>query len=206
MEKYSWYAVKLIVACVIVFVLQNVFAGFTNQFSLDARYIMSRPWTIITYMFLHAGIDHLFFNMLALGMFGSVLERIIGSKKFLLTFFASGLIAGIGSIVFYTSSIGASGAIYGVMSILAVLRPRMIVYTGFMPLPMFAAVAFWAAGDLLGLFSPSDMTAHAVHLFGIVFGLIYGIRLRKDYGEFAIRKPKGEISDEEIESWEGRYM
>jgi len=206
MEKYNWYALKLLAVCVIVFILQNIYQDLTDQFSLDSSLFLSRPWTIITYIFLHGSFEHLFYNMFALGLFGSVLEDIIGGKKFLLTFFASGIIAGIGSLIFYTSSIGASGAIYGILGALAILRPRMVVYVGFVPLPMFLAVILWTAGDLLGLFSPSDLIAHAAHLFGLVFGLIYGIYLRKDYGETFVKKPKEEISDKEFKAWEEKYM
>jgi len=204
--KYNWYALKLVAVCVIVFILQNVYENLTGQFSLDSSYILSRPWTIVTYIFLHGSFEHLFYNMFALGLFGSVLESVIGSKKFLLTFFISGIIAGIGSIIFYTSSIGASGAIYGILGVLAVLRPKMTVYVGFVPLPMVLAVVFWATGDLLGLFSPADLIAHAAHLLGLVFGLVYGIILRKDYGEFIPKRPKEEISDEDFKVWEEKYM
>lgn len=203
--KYNWYAFKLVAICVVVFILQNIYTDLTDQFALDSAYLLSRPWTIITYIFLHGSFEHLFYNMFALALFGSVLEKIIGGKKFLLTFFVSGIIAGIGSVIFYTSSIGASGAIYGIMGILAVLRPRMAVYVGFVPLPMFLTVALWTAGDLLGLFFPTDLTAHGAHLFGLIFGLIYGIFLRKDYGETS-RKKIEEMSDEEISDWEEKYM
>jgi hypothetical protein len=206
MKKYDWYALKLVAICVIVFILQNVFGSLTDEFSLDSTTFFSRPWTIVSYIFLHASFEHLFYNMFALALFGSVLERIIGSKKFLLTFFISGIIAGVGSLIFYTSSIGASGAIYGIMGALAVIRPRMTVYVTFIPLPMALAVIFWAAGDLLGLFSPSDLIAHGAHLSGLVFGLIYGIRLRKEYGENIIKRPKKEMSDEEFRDWEEKYM
>jgi membrane associated rhomboid family serine protease len=143
--------------------------------------------------------------MFALALFGSVLESIIGGKKFLLTFFLSGIIAGIGSLAFYSSSIGASGAIYGVMGALAVLRPRMIVYIGF-PLPMALAVVAWAGGDLLGLFTPSDLTGHAVHLFGLILGLAYGIFLMKKYGEKRTKDKKEDISEEDFRRWEKKYM
>ncbi|MFH1228880.1 MAG: rhomboid family intramembrane serine protease [Candidatus Aenigmatarchaeota archaeon] len=204
--KYNWYAFKLIAICAAIFILQNIYPSLTESFSLDVQQILSSPWIIITYMFLHGSFEHLFFNMFALGMFGSILEQTVGGKKFLLIFFASGIAAGIGSLLFYTSSIGASGAIYGVLGTLAVLRPRMTVYVSFVPLPMILAVVFWAAGDLLGLFSTSDLIAHAAHLFGLVFGLLYGMLLRKDYGEYHVERKKDEISDEEMNRWEDRYM
>jgi len=204
--RYNWYAFKLVAICVIVFILQNIFSSLTDQFSLGTTQFLSRPWTIITYIFLHGSFEHLFYNMFALGLFGSVLESVIGGKKFLLIFFVSGIIAGIGSLIFYTSSIGASGAIYGIMGALAVLRPRMTVYVSFIPLPMALAVVFWAAGDLFGLFMPTDLIAHAAHLFGLIFGLIYGIKLRKEYGEVVSKKLKEEIGDEEFKTWENEYM
>lgn len=160
---------------------------------------------LITYLFLHGSFEHLFYNMFALGLFGSILEIVIGSKKFLLTFFSAGVIAGIGSFIYPTVSIGASGAIYGLMGVLAILRPRMVVYVG-IPLPMALAAAFWAAGDLLGLFAP-DTIGHVAHLTGLAFGLIYGFSLRKEYGEFATKRPKEEeISDDELKEWEDKYM
>ena len=206
MKNYKWYALKLIAICVVIFILQNVFENLTDEFSLDSVGILSRPWTIVTYIFLHGSFEHLFYNMFALGLFGLVLENVIGSKKFLLVFFISGVIAGIGSILFYSASIGASGAIYGIMGALAVLRPKMTVYIGLVPLPMALAVIFWAAGDLLGLFIPTDLTAHAAHLFGLIFGLIYGIYLRRDYGEVPIKKKKEKINDKEFKAWEEEYM
>jgi len=204
--KYNWYALKLVAICIIVFIIQNLYTGLTDQLSLVSSEILSRPWTIVTYLFLHGSFEHLFYNMLALGLFGSILESVIGGKKFLLTFFISGIIAGVGSIIFYSSSIGASGAIYGILGVLAILRPKMAVYVGFVPLPMALAVIFWAAGDLLGLFSTTDLIGHAAHLFGLIFGLVYGINLRKRYGEKKIKKPKEEISEEEIRNWEKKYM
>jgi membrane associated rhomboid family serine protease len=82
----------------------------------------------------------------------------------------------------------------------------MVVYVGFVPLPMFLTVFLWSAGDLLGLFFPTDLTAHGAHLFGLIFGLIYGLILRKDYGEFIVRRPKEEIDDEKFKEWEDEYM
>jgi uncharacterized protein len=206
MPKYDWYAFKILIACVAVFVLQNIFPEITDLFSLDSQLVFLRPWTMITYMFLHGSFQHIFFNMLALGMFGSLLESIIGGRKFLIIYFVSGIAAGIGSLIFYTSSIGASGAVYGILGALAVLRPGMTVYVSFFPLPMFLAVFFWAAGDLLGLISPGDLIAHAAHLFGLVFGLSYGMLLRKKYADHHSRRPKGNVSDEEINRWESSYM
>lgn len=222
MKKYNWYALKLVAVCVVIFALEVIYALQYGSFDSDGfnqglnvlfdsfgvslqNILIGRVWTLITYLFIHGSFEHLFYNMFALGLFGTMLEILVGSKKFLLTFFAAGVIAGVGSFIYPTASIGASGAIYGVMGVLAAIRPKMVVYVG-IPLPMALAAAFWAAGDLLGLFFP-DMIGHFAHLTGLAFGLIYGFNLRKEYGETATKKPKEEdISDEELEKWEDEYM
>jgi hypothetical protein len=205
--KYNWYTLIIIVACVVVFILQNIFPSITDEFSLTSSLIVARPWTIITYIFLHASFEHIFYNMFALAIFGFILESIIGSKRFIMVFFASGIAAGIGSLLFYDSSIGASGAIYGVMGMLAVLRPKMTVFVGFgIPLPMVVAVILWSAGDIFGFFSPLENVAYAAHLFGLAFGLIYGLYIRKEYKEGARLKTERIIGDKEFNDWERRYM
>lgn len=205
--KYNWFALKLVATCAVVWILQQIIPSLTDDFALTSSEVLSKPWTIITCIFLHAGFDHLFYNMFALVIFGFVLEKIIGGKKFLIVFFVSGIIAGIGSVIFYSSSIGASGAIYGIMGALVVLRPRAPVFVGFMvPVPMIVAVVLWAGGDLIGLFAPSENIAYAAHLFGLAFGLICGLYLKKDYGEFPRAKRKSDISEGEFQNWEDRYV
>jgi hypothetical protein len=217
--KYNWYAIKLVIICVIIFIFQILYEptieereiGITNpltdEYALVSSEFLSRPWTIITYIFLHGGIEHLFYNMFALALFGSILEKVIGGKKFLITFFISGIIAGLGSVLFYEASIGASGAIYGIFGALAILRPRMTVYMSFVPMPMIVAVFLWAAGDLLGFFYPSENIAYSAHLFGLAFGLIYGFYLKKDYGETAKPKRKSiDIGEKEFRDWEDRWL
>ncbi|MBU4124464.1 MAG: rhomboid family intramembrane serine protease, partial [Nanoarchaeota archaeon] len=144
-------------------------------------------WTLITHMFLHGSFEHLFYNMFALGLFGLILEKVIGSKKFIILYFVSGLIAALGSIMFYSASLGASGAIFGILGCLTVLRPRMTVYVSYIPLPMIIAAAVWIGGDLIGMVAP-DRVAHAAHLFGMFFGIAVGLYYRKQLGENLFRK------------------
>ncbi|NIM46716.1 MAG: rhomboid family intramembrane serine protease [Candidatus Aenigmarchaeota archaeon] len=205
--KYNWYAIKIVIICVIVFILQFILP-ITDNFALISSEFLFKPWTIVTYIFLHGSPSHIFGNMFALALFGSILEKLIGGKKFLIVFFVSGIIAGIGSILFYGASIGASGAIYGIFGTLAILRPRMTVYMGFgAPMPMIAAVFFWALLDFLGFFTALDNVAYAAHLFGLAFGLIYGFYLKKEYGEKrSKRRSKTDISEEEIRKWEDRWL
>lgn len=204
--RYRWFAIQLVIICVIVFILQlasnNVL---TDEFALKSATVLSEPWTLITSIFLHGSVEHLLYNMIALALFGSILEKIIGGKKFLILFFVSGIISGIGSVFFYTASIGASGAIFGVMGALAAMRPMMTIYVSFVPMPMAVAVLLWAAGDFFGLFAP-DEVAHAAHLSGLVFGLIVGFSWREKHKETHVKQREPDISEEDLEEWEDRWM
>jgi uncharacterized protein len=206
MMAYRWLWLMILAACVIVFILQNIFPGITGEYALDSATVAQKPWTFITYMFLHGSFEHLFYNMFALALFGTLLESLIGGRRFLIAYFGAGLLAAFGSLLFYEASIGASGAIYGVLGTIAMLRPRMTVYVYFIPLPMILAVVFWAAGDIFGLFYP-DTIAHSAHLAGLFFGLAYGILLRKKFSEHRNKRELvRELSSEEFRNWEDRYM
>jgi len=126
--------------------------------------------------------------MFALFLFGSLLERRISNRLFATLFIVSGVVGNIG--YYFTAGsplmpvLGASGAIYGVIGALAVLEPfRMVYFYGMVPLPMVAAAAVWALGDLTGLFIPSRV-AHGVHLVGMFVGFVVGLYLRR-VGEYS---------------------
>ena len=85
------WVTRLIVANVLAFLLQQAFPAAMNLLVFHPGLILVRPWTPITYMFLHGGIWHLFFNMLGLYFFGPALESRLGSRHFLLLYFVSGL-------------------------------------------------------------------------------------------------------------------
>lgn len=170
-------ALVLVGANIIVFIAQFFWPGMTDQFALYSSRVLTEPWLLVTSMFLHGGLEHLFFNMFALGLFGFVLENIIGSRKFLLIYFISGIVASIGAAIFYPAALGASGAIFGIMGCLTILRPRMRVWVMGVPMPMFVAAILWAAIDLIGMFAPGN-TANAAHLFGLGAGLLAGFLLK----------------------------
>lgn len=170
-----------IAICVLTFFLEFIIPSF-SYFSFVPAYALSRPWTFVTSIFLHAGFEHLFFNMFALFMFGVYLESILTDKQFLLTFFSAGIL---GNVAYMLTSpfgtipaVGASGAIYGIMGLLAILRPSLIVYVGYMPMPMIVAAGFWTILNVLGMFVPGNI-AHESHLSGLFIGIIYGIYLRR---------------------------
>lgn len=207
MSFLDYWSVRLAIICTLVFVLQVIFNPLTDQLVLVSSDALYHPWTFVTSIFAHGSFEHLFYNMFALLLFGTILEGIIGGRRWLVVFFAAGIIGGIAGLPLYESTLGASGAIYGLMGALAVLRPRMPIFVSWIPLPMAAAVGLWAAGDLLGLFVPSGI-ANAAHLAGLAVGIIAGWMMRGEFGEFSTfnRRRQVKISESRWRQWEDRWM
>jgi membrane associated rhomboid family serine protease len=111
----------------VIFLIQILFKGFTEFFLLDSKSDIE-VWRFFTSIFLHGGFAHLLYNVFALALFGSMLERFIGSRRFLIVFFVTGILANVVSFNFYDSSLGASGAIFGVIGALIAIRPLMFVW------------------------------------------------------------------------------
>jgi membrane associated rhomboid family serine protease len=136
-------------------------------------------WQIFTYIFLHGGITHLLFNLLALWMFGGELENYWGTRKFLFYFFFCGIGAGICTVLITPYQmipiIGASGAIYGILLAFGWLFPNRPIYIYFLfPIPAKFMVILYG---LIELFASMEGTgggiAHLTHLGGLLFGLFY---------------------------------
>lgn len=117
---------RLLLANVIVFFLQNVAPGITDAFVFVPRWIFLRPWTIVTYMFLHAGFSHILFNMIGLFFFGPRTEARLGSTRFVQLYFVSGITGALLSFLFapMAAIVGASAAVFGVMLAYAMFWPR----------------------------------------------------------------------------------
>ena len=139
-------------------------------------------WTIVTYMFMHGNFSHIIFNMLGLFIFGTQVERQMGSSEFLLYYFLTGILAGVFSFVVYYITgaygvvlMGASGALFAVELAYAVFFPDSIVYIwGILPLRAPVMVLGFTALELI--FSVTGMNsgvAHFTHLAGFVFGWFY---------------------------------
>ena len=210
-KEYKFYAFKLVGVIIVVFAMQNFFEGMTDLFLLNADAI-PEIWRFVTSMFLHADLAHLAYNMFALVLFGGVLEKFIGGKRLLYVFFVTGVLANLVSINFYSSSLGASGAVFGVIGALIVVRPKMMVWAFGMPMPLIAAGVLWAIGDLIGVFYPSNI-ANIAHLSGMGFGLIFGFYYRKlklgqdkiVVGQPEKRRPIS-INERYAREWEERYL
>lgn len=134
------------------------------------------PWQPVTYAFLHGGEFHLFFNMLGLWMFGSELERVWGAKRYLQILLASTLAAaGVQLIVTQlmgsmSPTVGASGALFGLLLSFGMLFPDRIIVPLFPPIPMKAKyfVAIFGALELLMGLNNNSGVAHFAHLGGML--------------------------------------
>lgn len=203
MKKFGFYALKLSVAVVFIFVLQTFVFGFTDLFLLDEEHY-SQLWRFLTAIFLHGDIPHLLYNLFALALFGSILETLIGGRRFLITFLITGVLANIISINFYPSSLGASGAIFGVIGALIVVRPMQVVWAFGLPMPILVAGVLWVIGDVIGVFVPSNV-GNIAHLSGMFFGLVLGFLLRRKKQEIQIEDSVN-LDEEQVRRWEDFYL
>lgn len=191
-----------------------------------------KPFQLLTYMFLHSGFTHLFFNMFALWMFGSVIERALGSKRFLIYYISCGFGAaliqeGVFAIMvakyhnIFTQeefsyivsrglqylqlgqnyvdpsagtlnalvngpTVGASGAIYGILLAFGMLFPNQPIYLMFIPVPIKAkwmVLGYGAIELLFGISGTASNVAHWAHLGGMLFG-VFMILYWKKRGDF----------------------
>ena len=141
--------------------------------------------------------------MFALALFGSILEKLIGGRRFLTVFFTTGILANLISINFYPSSLGASGAIFGIIGALIIIRPMQFVFAFGLPMPIFIAGIFWAIGDVIGIFIP-DGIANIAHISGMIFGLLIGAIYKNPGQKKKNRKVK--VNERKIRRWEDRWM
>lgn len=191
---------------VIVFVLALLFMGIFGAdkvLSLIAlqpkAFFSGTVWQLLTSMFMHGNFTHIFVNMVSLFFIGNFVERLIGRKRFFWFYMLSGLIAGLffvviayffgntdlGARVFGSPEIfavGASGAIFAIGGLLAVLTPKLRVYVFFViPMQMWVAmvvllVVLWAASIGVGL-----PFGNIAHLGGLLCGVVYAFYLKKKY-------------------------
>ena len=203
---------------IIINTLILIITSFSKNFMYEtfALFYPSSPffrwWQPVTHMFMHGGFGHLFFNMFTLYMFGSVLERVWGPKKYLLYYMVTGLgaallhtgvewlqtlywqniiqtgeasaaVAAAASMrrMLMTPTVGASGAIYGLLLGYAMLFPDSVMTLIFPPISLKAKwfVLIFAAIELVMGLSGGDGVAHFAHLGGMLFGLILILIWRK---------------------------
>jgi membrane associated rhomboid family serine protease len=173
----------LIAANAVMFVASLLVPALTPLLGLVPVAVLGefRIWQLATYMFMHGGVFHILFNMLALWMFGAELERIWGTRYFLKFYFVTGIGAAILTVLFsllpfgfaqqvhYSVVIGASGAIYGLLLAYALYFPDRPIYMYFLfPIPAKVFVAIIGAIELLSSTSNTGGVANATHLGGLL--------------------------------------
>lgn len=184
-QRTTPVVLNLIIINALVYVAQMILdksIGLTNILALYAYDSPEfKPYQLVTHMFAHspATFFHILFNMYALWMFGSVLERVWGPKRFFIFYMVCGLAAGVAQMLLMDingAAVGASGAIMGLLAGFAYLFPNTQFYILPIPFPIKAKyiVAIYAAIDIFGGFHPgaADNVAHFAHLGGLVMGFI----------------------------------
>lgn len=197
-------------------------------------------YQLVTYMFMHASLSHLFFNMFALWMFGCIVERTWGARKFLFYYMACGIGAGLlqemaqfvqfymlaaenihgfsvsqimtvakasAAVINLWTTVGASGAIYGILLAFGMLYPEERMFIFPLPVPIKAKffVVGYAAIELFMAFSTSgDGVAHLAHLGGMLFGFLLIRYWRRHPGRGYNRVGGRQFFDSMRSSWEQR--
>jgi membrane associated rhomboid family serine protease len=182
---------SLLAANVLLFLAQLAFPAITGMLSLTPSMALHGAWwQFATYMFMHGGFFHIAMNMFVLVMFGLAAESMLGAKKFAALYFISGIgsaLVYIGFIAALTPAemgvmmLGASGAVYAVLTAYGFLFPKSVVWIPpGIPMPAkFAVVAFAALELFLGLTGLEPGVANFGHLGGILFGIIIMLLWRR---------------------------
>ena len=169
---------------------QNPF--FFNHFLISTNHLKAgHVWTLITSAFSHVYTFHLLFNMIVLWSFGSVLERLLGAKRFLILYLSAAIISSFAHV--FTSSVlmdapgqpalGASGALASILLVFGLMFPKVpILLFGIIPIPALVAVSLFVGFDILGLLGQTKgllnlPIGHAAHLGGSLTGVIYYLKV-----------------------------
>ena len=186
-------AVKvLLITNVVTWLINMIVPAMTLKLGLSPKDVFTgfAIWQPVTYMFLHdtSGFGHILFNMLALWMFGTELERTWGTRFFTKYYLVTGvgaaattlLLALVSPAIYYSLTVGASGAIYGLLMAWAMYFPhRTILFWGIFPIPARVFVLIMGAiAFLSSLGGPGSGIAHIAHLGGLVVGYLYLKSLR----------------------------
>jgi membrane associated rhomboid family serine protease len=197
---------RLLIANAAVFLLQWIAPLVLRYFAFVPSMVLLRPWSPVTYMFLHGGFWHLFFNMLGLFFFGPPLEQQWGSREFIRYYLICGLGGAALSFLFAFDSavIGASAAVFGVMLAFAMLWPRAPIYIwGIFPVPAFILVGLFAVMSLVSAMGATrDGVAHFAHLGGFAAGFLY-LRLADRAGQ-SLKGLKKKVDRRRLRVVEGR--
>ena len=176
----------IIIINIAVYLVTFLFVSSINFLGLNTRTPYLFPIQIFTSLFVHSPTDlfHIFFNMLALYFFGTYVEGILGTKRFLRLYFGAGIFGGIIFLVYClilgknAVAIGASGAVSGVVLYFCCLAPMATIIFIFIPVKAWVFGAFWIFYALFSMINELrhftvTHVAHAAHLGGAIFGILF---------------------------------
>ncbi len=217
------WVTKLIIINVGIFLLQGFMQKYQVQYMIGGLIPGQRPamtyylglspflvakgyvWQICSYMFLHGHFWHIFLNMYALLIFGIPIEQSWGSKNFLIYYFFTGIGAGLviflinffsGGPGYYIPTIGASGAVFGILLAYGMLFPDSQILLFFvLPIKAKYLVVMYGAIELYSLISTGGGSgiSHVGHLGGLLFGIFYFLFVRKRTAKFKLKKMRAEV-------------
>lgn len=183
-NRFTFWVARLIIAnAVVLLLLRTIFTSpaLTDALAFSPEHAFGRPWTFLSYMFVHAGLLHLLFNSLMLFVFGGPVEQRMGSRAFILYY----LYCGVGAAIFCLALsgimpvgpfVGASGALLGVAIAFATFWPdaELIVFPFPMPIRARTLVMVLVGLDIFFYFvTPGDGIAHLAHVGGAAFGYLF---------------------------------
>ena len=184
----------LLIANVVVFALQQLLPD-ASSLALVANFALwplgpspysnvagFEPWQLVTYAFMHGGFEHILFNMFGLWMFGGVIERTFGARNYTIYYFVCAIVAAVAQLFvvkyfthgFYPT-IGASGALFGLLLAFGMLYPQEKMFLIFLPIPMPAwlfVIGYAVVELVLGVTGTQAGVAHFAHLGGMVGGYV----------------------------------
>ena len=200
------WVLRILIATVLMFFVQQTASVVTSLLYLVPSQVLTRPWTLVTYMFLHGGLGHIFWNMLGLYFFGPRVESRMGSQRFITLYLVSGIVGALLSVVLAPRNpiLGASGAVLGVLMAFARFWPRERIYIwGVIPIEARWLVIIYAAIDILGFNGFGRFgVANVAHLGGFAGALLYLLFLERRQGARRFKQaatPK--VSESALGNW-----
>ena len=205
MSNLTPWVQRLLLANIAMFFVQMTMPQLAEPLVFVPMAVLTHPWSIVTYMFLHGGFTHLLFNMLALFFFGPRVEERVGSRRFITLYFVAGVSGALLSFIFapYAGVIGASAGIFGIMLAFAHFWPREKIFIwGVIPIEarwlvvITTVLAIWS-----GMGGSRGGTADFAHLGGYAGAFLY-LRLIHWGGAAAKFKRKAESAGRVVGSIE----
>lgn len=176
----------LIVICIIIYVFFNMVPewevdGLYQTFGFSGDNLFAgRVWTLVTSLFVHGSLTHIFFNMVALFFFGRALEEDMRKDRFLMIFLVGGIAGNLFSLLYYSPQeifVGASGAIFTIMGVAMIKKPfELIFFPAVVPIPLlFVGIVYTLYTIMAFFFGEGDSNvAYTAHLAGLGIGIIFG--------------------------------